>query len=219
MNKEIRHARNIIQMGLLSSGLTPPWSLASKLIERDHAEAIENSWVWMQAIAQTTGCDTVIESTKDVRRLKQYFLSDPERVRVLHLTRDGRAVAASAMRRSGCSMNRAAEDWHRKNRRIAAVLRGIPRSSICHIRYEDFWSDPTTKTGRAIAFLGHDGLPPHAELNKTGRHNIGGNLMRLNSSFNQIELDTKWSSQLDNSALAEFSTVAGRLNERLSYGT
>ena len=212
-------ARNIIQMSLLSSGLTPPAWLATRLIGSNHAEAIENSWVWIQAIRQTTGCNTVVESTKDVRRLKQYFLSDPERIRVLHLTRDGRAVAASAMRRTGCSMRYAAREWVCKNRRIAAVLRGIPSSSICRMRYEDFCADPGAETARVLALLGQGDLQPKVELNKMERHNIGGNPMRFDRRITKIKLDTRWHSQLDTKALAEFATVAGRLNERFGYDT
>lgn len=213
----IGRARNILQMGLLTSGLVPPWWLTSQLIGSNHAEAIGNSWVWLQAIAKTTDCDTVIESTKDVRRLKQYFLSDPERVRVLHLTRDGRAVAASAMRRTGCSMRHAAKEWYRKNQRIAAVLRGVPRSSICQMRYEDFCEDPAAETARLLAFLGKMNHSPLVELNKMESHNIGGNPMRFDRSVTQIKLDTRWRNQLDASALTEFARVAGRLNERLGY--
>lgn len=213
----IGRARNIIQMSLLSSGLRPPWWLATQMIGRDHAEAIGNSWVWMQAIAATTGCNVIVESTKDVRRLKQYFFSDPERVRVLHLTRDGRAVAASAMRRTACSMQVAAEEWLRKNRRIAAVLRGIPQSAIYRMRYEDFCADPTVETGRVLAFLGHTEPPRNVTLNKADRHNIGGNPMRFDRSVTRIELDTRWRSQLDAGALADFTTIAGRLNESLGY--
>lgn len=214
---KIGKLRNITQIGLLSSGLTPPWSMAARLIGDDHATAIDNSWIWMQAVAEVSGCSTIVESTKDVRRLKQYYLSKPDKVRVLHLTRDGRAVAASAMRRTGCSMAKAAGEWHRKNSRIAVVLRGVPAKAICRIRYEDFCADPEAETARILRFVGHGDQKTSIELQKSQRHNIGGNPMRFERSVTDITLDTRWRSQLGAEDLAQFQSVVGTLNERFGY--
>ena len=217
LGEKIGRFRNLIQMGLLSSKLTLPWMLASPLVGREYVRSIKNSWVWLQAIAQVTNCRTVIESTKDVRRLKLYYLSNPKRVRVLHLTRDGRAVAASAMRRTGCSMEKAAGDWRRKNHRISLVLRGIPRQFICSVRYEDFCTTATIETSRILEFLGEFGQVPSIGLRKTESHNIGGNPMRFDHNVTDITLDTRWRDQLSPAELKTFRTVAGRMNDALGY--
>lgn len=213
----IGRLRNLVQIGFLSSGLTPPWGLAAALIGREHARSIDNSWIYMQAIARVSGSRTVIESTKDVRRLKQYFLSAPDRVRVLHLTRDGRAVAASAIRRTGCSMTKAAGEWRRKNHRILVALRGIPASSICRLRYEDFCANPTAETARILNFLRQSSRTPSIELNKAERHNIGGNPMRFERKVTDITLDTRWHDQLSADDRKAFRAVAGQMNETMGY--
>lgn len=209
-------ARNALQLGFLLSGIAPP-NWAAKFIGRKHSIAIANSWIWLQAVARVTSCHTVVESTKDVRRMKQYFLSDPEHVRVLYLIRDGRAVAASAMRRTGCSMEFAAKRWKKDQHKIALGLRGIPKTSICQMRYEDFCADPTTEMARVFAFLGYDDPPAYAVLKKTDRHNIGGNPMRFERSVSKIKADTQWREQLDFSTLSQFERISGKLNKRLGY--
>lgn len=211
------HIRNVAQLMLLSVSFSVPWSAAQIMIGRHDANAINNAWTFLQAIRNVTNCRVIVESTKDVRRMKLYYLSAPKQTRVLHLTRDGRAVAASAMRRTGCSMREAAEIWKKKNMRISVGLGGVPAHAIHRLRYEDFCAAPHKSVSGILAFLELPEDSPSIELKKAERHNIAGNPMRFELEMNRISLDDRWKEQLSKADFAEFAKVAGPLNQSLGY--
>lgn len=79
------------------------------------------------------------------------------RVPLILLVRDGRAVAQSAMRSFGWSFERAAREWLRGAKAIAAfdsVNRGRPDVRYRIVRYEDLVTDPMGTLTDLLAFVG-----------------------------------------------------------------
>lgn len=213
----IGRVRDVIEKGLMVSGIRPPWSLASCIVGKEHREAAENSLFWLDCIRAAEKTPVVVDSTKDVRRLKLYYLRAPKSLRVLYLVRDGRAVTASAIRRSGCDMTDAARIWVAQNRAILAALSGMPRKQIHFVRYEDFCKDPKAHLESICYFLGLTFEPQMLRLNKAIRHNIGGNPMRFRRHEQQIKLDERWKKELGDRDLVDFSIIGGKLTEQLGY--
>lgn len=215
--EDIGQVRDFAQKLLMVAGIRPPWWFSSIVVGSAHCKAIDNSYFWLDNIMEVDKSAIAIDSSKDVRRLKLYYLSNPRSLRVLHLVRDGRAVSASAIRRLGCSMTDAAEEWRQKNVKILAALRGMPKCNILFVRYEDFCAEPEQSLQRICSFLGIDFDYRMMMLNKSKRHNIGGNPMRFRRDETTVKLDVQWKSQITESQLAEFDRVAGKLNRKLGY--
>jgi len=214
---KIGRVRNVIEKGLMISGIRPPWSLSSFVVGKEHRDAVDNSLFWLDCIRAAEKTPVIVDSTKDVRRLKLYYLRAPKSLRVIYLVRDGRAVAAASIRRTGCDMVDAARGWVTQNRAIRASLKGMPGKQIHTVHYEDFCKDPKSHLESICYFLGLSFEPRMLRLNKANHHNIGGNPMRFRHHEQQIKVDERWKKELGNRDLEVFSNIGGKLNEQLGY--
>lgn len=188
-----------------------------KLFCRPHHAALQNSLFWYEMVRQVTGQPVVVDSTKDARRLKALYMINPQRFKLIYLVRDGRAVAASAMRRVGQDMTTAARSWASANQRSMFAQRGIPASRIFKLKYETLCAEPETTLREVCSFLDVGFDSRMLLLNKSESHNIGGNPMRFRQGESQIVLDERWHDQLSLQDLAEFERIAGSWNRRLGY--
>jgi Sulfotransferase family len=118
-------------------------------------------------------------------------------VRVIHLVRDGRAVARSASRNLGVSVEDGARSWAASARRCEDLRRSFPRERWLTVRHEDLCRDPATALRRIFAFL--DVAPGAADGDlgavRAGDHHIIGNRMRL-SQLSEIRLDERWRTEM-----------------------
>jgi hypothetical protein len=170
-------------------------------------------------------------------RLK-YLLKIPDLdVRVIRVTREGRAVALSytdewnfadskdpEMRGGGNgqrrppprrSMAEAANEWKRSNESSDALVATLPRSQWIEVRYEELCADPVNTLKRLAAFLDLDPLQSRLDFRAQTQHVIG-NGMRLDST-SEIRLDERWKEVLSNDDLKAFDSVAGKLNRSYGY--
>ena len=168
-------------------------------------------------IRRVTGSRIIVDSTKDVRRLKVLYFADPEKFRLIYLVRDGRAVAASAMLRENEGMKTAAYKWAWSIRRFLLVQYGIPEHQKIIIRYEDLCCQPGATINKICNFLKIRYKEEMLTMNKDESHCIGGNPMRDKKGERKIIFDEKWKKQLTKNDLAIFENVAGKLNRRFGY--
>jgi hypothetical protein len=191
----------------------------------------------IQSVAELTGTETIVDSSKIGLRLK-YLQQIPELdLKVIRLVRDGRAVALTYMdpcafadsnnpelrgggtgsRRDAerLSMPEAAREWRRSNEEAETILPQLDRSNWIQIRYEDLCADPKASLNRIFEFLQLDGTR-HATNFRAASHHVLGNGMRLDES-SEIKLDERWRSVLSLAQLGEFEVLAGAMNRRLGY--
>ena len=190
----------------------------------------------VRAVAQASGCDVVVDSSKIGIRLK-YLLQIPDQpLRVIRLVRDGRAVALTYMnaaqyadattpelrgggfganRHRDLTMGQAAKEWRRSNEEAASIQSLLNPDQYIQIRYEDLCQDVGGTLSRIFAFLSLEDSDQHRRF-KDVEHHVVGNGMRLDSSSSVI-LDDRWRSVLNDRQLAEFERVAGDLNRSLGY--
>jgi hypothetical protein len=182
-----------------------------------HDEAIERSLFWYAMIRRATGCPIVLDSSKDVRRMKALYLADPEPFRVLRLYRDGRAVTASAMARRQIPMEQAAHEWREVQRRLELALVTLPPKHLHRLHYEELCTNPRAVLGQLSAFLGVPFEEPMLALRKAEAHGVGGNPMRFRRGEAVIQLDDRWRTDLDAADLVTFDRIAGSANARYGY--
>ena len=215
----------------LALGLSPTW--------RRHLEGLERgSAAVARAALELTGARVFADSSKLAHRLRFLREMPAFDLRVIHVVRDGRAVALTYMdeerfadasdaslrrggfgsesaRRPGLPMRRAAEEWRRAQRSAEHVLAGIPASRCTRVRYEDLCAQPRETLARLFTFQGLEPARAAPDF-RSVEHHVVGNGMRLDAS-SEIRLDERWKSVLSTSELAEFQAVAGPVNRRYGY--
>jgi hypothetical protein len=160
----------------------------------------------------------VIDSSKSPVRLKLHYMLRPERMRILHLVRDGRAVAASAIRRhDNMSASMAARIWKRDNQNLRMMLRTVPDRRKLGVRYEALCEDPAAELRRVCQFLELEFDPAMLTLWSRPVHNIPGNPMLFNRSQRAIRKDERWRRDLSENDIQAFERAAGRLNRAFGY--
>jgi len=183
-----------------------------------YAQIAENSWAVADAMAEVSNARYVIDSSKSPVRLKLLYMLRPERMRILHLVRDGRAVAASAMRRhDNMSAAMAARIWKRDNQNLRMMLRTVPDRLKLGVRYEALCEDPAAELRRVCGFLELEFDPAMLTLWSRPVHNIPGNPMLFNRSQRAIRKDERWRRDLSETDMQAFERAAGRLNRAFGY--
>jgi hypothetical protein len=187
------------------------------LIARSHKEAVQNSLFWYEIVREITGCPLIVESSKSRRRFKTLFLADPELFRVIYMYRDGRAVAASWMRRLGMSIEEGANEWLTDIRRSTYSLKGIPNKRVKFVNYESLCRDTEQTMLDICKFLKIPFDNKMLLLLKTESHLIGGNPMRFRTEETSIQFDDQWRGQLSKKDLRVFDLLAGKWNHKFGY--
>lgn len=190
----------------------------------------------VRAIARVAGVRIVADSSKIAIRLKYLRKNRELPIKVVHLVRDGRAVALTYMNpsdfadatdptlRGGGSgkeqhhrltMTQAAREWLRSNEEALEALKTIPAPDQMRISYEDLCAGPQTTLESVYRFLGLDEDDSFGDF-RSASHHVVGNGMRLDES-SEIVLDDRWRTTLGKADLREFDRVAGALNRRFGY--
>jgi len=106
--------------------------------------------------------------------------------RFVHLVRDGRAVAASMIRKGMCrSMWSAARTIVHELRRNERLLRRYPPDRVLTVNYEQLVADPQAELRRICTFAGLDFEPSMLEFWQREHHYLGGNRGTLMSVLRQ----------------------------------
>jgi hypothetical protein len=189
------------------------------------------------SVLELTGARVFVDSSKLAHRLKHVRRVPGLDVKVVHLVRDGRAVALTymdpdrladardpALRRGGSGegpppaglpMARAADEWRRCLVCAENALATLEPGSWTRVRYEELCRDPEGVRGQVLRFLGLD--PGRAARDfRAAEHHVVGNGMRLDEG-GEVRLDERWRSLLTAEDLRTFDAVAGRLNRRYGY--
>jgi len=214
---DVGRLAGLLQKAALVVGHRGLYKWVARRFCKAHYQATENALFWYDMIRRVTGCPVIVDSTKDARRLKVLYLTDPEHFKLIYMVRDGRAVAASAMRREDKDMATAARIWVDANRRSLWAQRGIPAEKHLRVNYETLCREPKPTMQRVCAFVGVPFDEDMVVLRKQESHNIGGNPMRFRQGEATIRLDEQWREELSPEDLSVFERVAGRWNRRLGY--
>lgn len=197
-------------------------------------------------IAAHAGASIVIDSTKKPDWIRTRAAEAREvgaGVRLIFLTRDGRAVINSRLRKYP-ERDPAAqiEDWKAQMSAAAALAAEFGEDAL-QLRYEELATDPEGATQRLAAFIGVSWNPDMIEFERREYHLLGGNsgtqylaarehgadgpAATLNarskdyyaSHAQGIRLDLRWKDELAAEHAALFERLAGALNAPLAWGT
>jgi hypothetical protein len=155
-----------------------------------------------RAIQAVTGCEVIIESSKDPAHLMVLAQLPVLDLRVLHLMRDPRAVAYSFVRRPlgksyGALGN--AGRWNKHNLAIE-VLGRWHRLSRLPVHYEELVEAPRATAQRILEFVESVAPLPQfrseREVELSANHTVYGNPNRFTIGPVPVRLDDEWRGKL-----------------------
>jgi hypothetical protein len=185
-----------------------------------------------QAIAQASGKDIIVDSTKYPGRALALMHVPGIDVRLVHLIRDGRAVIWSWRRKPNTDLQgneivvapedvvpRTTRRWLRVNL-MSGLVSALAGSRAMRLRYEDLVADPGPELQRIGRLLNLD-LGPLAERLIGGNplesgHTIAGNRVRHQGAV-RLKPDFEWRDKLPASDRRQFWRRAGWLARRYGY--
>ena len=186
-----------------------------------------------EAIRTVSGKRVVVDSTKTPLRAVALSVIFGDELRIIHLVRDGRAVAWSMKKglkkddRGGVQRDqpprhvlRTAAYWVVMNLQSAWVRRQLPPEKSVRVRYEDFMTQPkgTLDTIGALLECDFSEIAKAIETEATFPvgHTIAGNRLRM-AGMVRLQLDMEWSQQMPVKDRMQFWTVAGWLMAQYGY--
>ncbi|MEO0454858.1 MAG: sulfotransferase, partial [Verrucomicrobiota bacterium] len=178
-------------------------------------EGANNSWKLYSTISKLKGVDYIIDSSKHAKRMKVLYLRKPRSTRIIHLVRDGRALAHT-YKRGGSSVIDAAHQWVRITQNILIMLKGVPRDRWRRVYYEDLCRQPAETIGQLLSWVGLESESDMYEPHGGEYHLIPGNQL-IFEGISSIKLKEDWREGLSGREKAEFESIAGSLLKSLGY--
>jgi hypothetical protein len=178
--------------------------------------ANRNNFLLFETVANNVGCDFVVDSSKSYIKAINLYRYNPEKVKVVLLTRDGRGVMQSNTKR-GFDRNKSVGAWKKYYTRAIPLLRShIDSQQIHQVKYEELAAAPELELKKLCAFLGLEFEHGMLNFSDTVHHITNGNDMRFSHS-SEIRFDSAWQKNLTKSDAEYFASNAGQLNRDLGY--
>lgn len=168
-----------------------------------------------EVILEIRGARAFVDASKRPGRLLHLRRIPSFDLRVIHLVRDGRAVARSTVRNLGVTAEDGARSWTAAARDAERVRRLFPADRWLTLRHEDLCREPEAALDRVLRFVGvvPEGRVPDF---RSADHHIIGNRMRL-SQVSEIRLDERWRTEMPAVEVHAVERIAGEALERYGY--
>jgi len=172
-----------------------------------YKDLLEGTRILYETIWHTSGKPVIVDASKVPSQLSLLRRIPQIDLRVIHLVRDGRAVAYSWSQRRKQELAKIANrshmpqhsawrsmlTWIIENYYTIRVSRGLPSTLV---RYESFVRDPISTLGGALHRLGFEdidfGWLKHENLILNTTHSVEGNPIRFTKSGISISADAEW---------------------------
>ncbi len=146
-------ARRELVLGLYYLYLKSGSRLPERLV-RPVIAAIDNNVLVFESVRQVLGVDAIVDSSKSYLKAVAMYRRHPDRVRVLLLTRDGRGVYWSNLKR-GTPRARVVRDWRNQYSRALPLLRQyVHPAHLMQVRYEDLAAGTEAELRRVCDLVG-----------------------------------------------------------------
>jgi hypothetical protein len=206
-----------LRAALDTAVLITPWQpIGQNLVLPSINEGVRNTVELYRVTAEVWGKSITVDASKFPRKGIRTYLHAPDRVRILHLVRDGRGVITSRKRYN--SIEEAARKWKHHNVITARYMRRwVTPEHRMTLRYEDFVSMPEASLRKLCAWLEIPYSEQMLELSGAVAHSAGGNISRFSISQGIKSKDERWRSVLSAEELRTFERIAGKLNRYFGY--
>ena len=188
----------------------------SKTVENEFFKTIENNFLLYEVMADVLGVNYIVDSSKSYLKAVGLYKSNPDKVKIILLARDGRAVFHSGVKRK---FNRqySLKAWFSFYSKALPLLeRNISEEDIKVLHYEDLVEDTAGQLQSICEFIGLKYEAGMLDFSSKSHHLTNGNNMRFVRT-SEIKLDDSWKSDLKAEDLAFFISKASELNNSLGY--
>ncbi len=186
------------------------------IVKRLFNESISNNVLLYDVVLKFHDVDMVIDSSKDYMKAVAVYNRFPESTRIIVLSRDGRGVLYSRIKRN-IHRKAGVDSWKNYySRGLPILARNINEQHLLYVHYENLARDPDETLNGISAFLGISFERSMLDYSSHIHHITNGNNMRFVKS-SQISLDTSWHVGLSDDNKNYFEKRAGVLNRKLGY--
>lgn len=170
----------------------------------------QNNWRLFDAISEETGCNFIVDSSKDIQRFDFLSKSRPDSIYLFILLRDILGVTAS-YKKLGKNPLRTAYKWVNEYKRIDSFLKKN-RTINCHlINYGNLVCNTEIELNKVYEYLGITLRGASLSLNTENHHVVGGNKMRFSGSI-KIKKDESWKTILTREEIRQINDIKKRFN-------
>jgi hypothetical protein len=155
----------------------------------------------------------IVDSSKDPFHLLLYLTLNHNKLKVIHLIRDGRAVVHS-MTRTSRSFSKCVLSWFSINLLIELIKIKF-RQNFITIKYEDFCRDPEAVLSSISSFVDVELIDDNNK--EPIIHNICGSPHRFKFKNAEIRLDERYKNNYNFGSLLKFLFTGGVLNWIYNY--
>jgi hypothetical protein len=185
-------------------------------MRRQFDKTIANTFAVYQAVRAHSGADVVVDSSKSYLKGIALHLAAPDRVRLIMLTRDGRANLHSRLK-AGVPRRQAIRNWLNFYRHALPLIeKNVSADNFLVVRYEELADCPERELRRICDFCNLDYEPTMINFAGKVHHLPNGNDMRFRRDIT-IRVDSEWVQALAPADRVFFETMAGKVNRRLGY--
>ncbi len=182
-------------------------------LKRSH----RNTFMLYDAVRKISGRQIVVDSTKEYQRATWLYKSAPEKTRIILLTRDGRGVLCSSLKKGAVRLKEAVANWQRYYKRAVPVLENnIDPTHIFQVKYEELTHNPQMVLQQICDFIGLTFEMSMLDFAQYPHHITNGNNMRF-AKNSDIRADNAWQEKLSAADLDYFHHAAGNINKKLGY--
>jgi hypothetical protein len=186
------------------------------LLTKGYERAMKNNLALYDAVRDVSGSRVIIDSTKHYVKAVGLYRSAPELTRIVLLTRDGRGVFYSNLKRS-FGRKRSLQSWlNHFSHALPLFAKQLPESAVLQVHYEALCSDPVTTLKEICDFIGIAFEQSMLEFSEQENHIANGNDMRFIDS-SEIRCDECWRKELKPGDAEYFKRYAWTLNRQLGY--
>ncbi len=181
-----------------------------------------------RSILKTSGCRVIVESSKRTSRLLNLIQSGLFDITLLHLIRDGRALAYTnlipkARPAYGGTVYTPVRgipgttfSWIMRNLNLEWIAQKHPQVKTMRIRYEDLALNPADTLQKIARLCDCPGLEKYDSPGTENIHNISGSRWRFKSNV-KIRFDEKWRQEMSRRDQRVFNALGGWMNHRYGY--
>jgi hypothetical protein len=177
----------------------------------------ERNLALAEAILDVTGKTVLFDASKSPARIGPLYRALGNKLKVVHLIRDGRAVTKSFVKHGPhTDIGIISDIWRRSNAEAEIRMQRIPKENRCTVRYEDIISNPEREIRRVLDMAGLEYSDRCLNFGECELHVLGNAGTRLKNERKVIKTAT--APELENAREAEvFRRRAGEMNERYGY--
>ena len=191
-------------------------AVVPRVLVRPVEQAVANNVLVFDTVREVLGVDAIVDSSKSYLKAVALYLHDPKSVRILLLTRDGRGVCWSNLKR-GAPREQAVRNWKNQYARALPLLeRRVKKGHILQVKYEALTANLTSELTRICAFIDQPYEPQMLDFRSKVHHVTDGNDLRLGGP-SKMTADIDWQKQLTVEDLDYFERHGGALNRVLGY--